>query len=151
MLFLIPSHLKMIPSKRFLYCKTFEQHFFLIVPERQFLWGLLNCNLSRDLNCVQYNNCITLYMLSGTYIRPWCFSATAEKFKIIFFIITNSNLPVNGVLKSIKYDLDNCNYGNVQCALKIQFFQYQSGSVFWIFGHAYWSVNNKTLATGDTF
>lgn len=68
MLFLIPSHLKMIPSKRFLYCKTFEQHFFLIVPERQFLWGLLNCNLSRDLNCVQYNNCITLYMLSGTYI-----------------------------------------------------------------------------------
>lgn len=66
-----------------------------------------------------------------------CFSATAEKFKIIFFIITNNNLPVNGVLKSIKYDLDNCNYGNVQCALKIQFFQYQSGSVYWIFGHAY--------------
>lgn len=39
-----------------------------------------------------------------------------------FFIITNNNLPVNGVLKSIKYDLDNCNYGNVQCALKYNFF-----------------------------
>lgn len=123
MLFLIPSHLKMIPSKRFLYCKTFEQHFFLIVPERQFLWGLLNCNLSRDLNCVQYNNCITLYIyvLSGTYIRPWCFSATAEKFKKKI-IITNNNLPVNGVSKSIKYDWDNCYYENVQCALEIQFF-----------------------------
>lgn len=48
--------------------QDFWTTFFLIVPERQFLWGLLNCNLSRDLNCVQYNNCITLYMLSGTYI-----------------------------------------------------------------------------------
>lgn len=44
-----------------------------------------------------------------------------------FFIITNNNLPVNGVLKSIKYDLDNCNYGNVQCALKIQFFSISIG------------------------
>lgn len=42
--------------------QDFWTTFFLIVPERQFLWGLLNCNLSRDLNCVQYNNCITLYI-----------------------------------------------------------------------------------------